>query len=81
MTQMYTIYKLADITEPVRTELAEQHDLNFIKPRRCTSGIWAIATGKFYHPDVTHYYVTQKEAEKLMLTAEWSQTEEHTDDL
>ena len=78
--QIYTVYKLADITEAIRTELAEQHNLSVIKPRRSTDG-WAIATGKFYHPDVTHYYATQKEAEKLMLTAEWSQTEELTDDL
>ena len=73
--QIYTVYKLADITDEIRSELSEQHNLSVIKPRRSTDG-WAIATGKFYHPDVTHYYVTQQEAEQLMPTPKWTTQKE-----
>ncbi|UYM14262.1 hypothetical protein [Endozoicomonas euniceicola] len=77
MTNTYTIYRIADITDEIQIELDEQYDLHFVQPRKCNAGIWAIVTGVLDHPKVSHYYLTQKEAEQLMQTPEWSR---QTDD-
>lgn len=72
----YTLFNIEEVTDEINAELNEKYDLHLARPRKSLDGKQGIATGIFEHPKVTTSYLTQAEAEALMLSQEWTSREE-----